>query len=85
MLYMKVVKNKSSEKILNPKENLFSVSLICVYEMMGVHWASCSNHFTCVSQTIYAVHLKLIQCCMSIISQWNWKKKVKNIHRNHIF
>ena len=22
----------------------------------------------------YAIHLKLIQCCMSVISQYNWKK-----------
>lgn len=35
------------------------------------------NHFiTYVSQIIYAVYLKLIQSCMSVLTQ-NWKKKKK--------
>ena len=23
----------------------------------------------------YAIHLKLVKCCMSIISQYNWREK----------
>ena len=48
----------------------------------SVHDVSKSSH--------YAVHLKLIQCCMSIVSQQNRKKKkrpkkrTKNTNRNGV-
>ena len=41
--------------------------------MMGVHYTYCDNHFMNVFMlNHYAVHLKLIQCCMSILGFPCW-------------
>ena len=44
--------------------------------MMDVQQTYCGNHFM-IYLSHYALHLKLIQYCISLISQYNWKVKIK--------
>ena len=63
MLYMKVVESKSQE--FSPQIKFFSISLIlCLYEMMDVHWTY-DNHFMMyVSQinVLYTLNLYSAVC-----------------------
>ena len=73
MLYMKIVK-RVYPKSSHHKENFSFISLILyLYEMTDVLWTYCDNHFI-MYVSHHVVHLTLIQGCMSIISQWDWKK-----------
>ena len=69
MQYMKVVK-RVNLKSSHHKKKLFSISLILyLCEMMNV------TKLVIFTSWCKSSHLKLLQCCMSIRSQYYWGKK----------
>lgn len=62
--FMKVVKG-SSKASHHQEKTLFHFFLFMSIEMMGVNYIYCGNYFAVYVS--HALHLKHIQCCMSVI------------------
>ena len=77
MLHMKVVERINSESSHDKEKYLF----VYFFNFVSIWDDQCSLNFSWSSFQIvcksnpYAVHLKLIQCCMPVITQYKWKEK----------